>query len=222
MKVKICGLSNAVDVACAVEAGADYLGFVMGGKCLPVEVEPMAQHAREIIKTVPDHVKSFIVTHLEEVEDILALATYVGAKGIQVSESLSVEALRELREQTDLVIIKTIPVYDPDPEAYLRLVEPYCDELLLDSSSAGYIGGTGRENDWEKCAQLVRIAKKPVFIAGGLRPDNVEMVMAKTMPAGVDVSTGVSEYSSTYLRKDRKDPEKIRHFIELAKVEACV
>ena len=91
MLIKICGLSNVIDARLAIESHASALGFVMGGKVLPVEVEPHAQTVRDFIKQVPASVDTLIVTHLMEPEDILALADYVNSSGIQISEDVGFE-----------------------------------------------------------------------------------------------------------------------------------
>ncbi len=100
MLVKICGLSNLIDAKTAVEYGADALGFVMGGKVLPVEVEPHAQHVREWIADLPKTSDTFIVSHCEEIQDLLDLSNYVRSSGIQVSENLTGEQMKALRNLT--------------------------------------------------------------------------------------------------------------------------
>lgn len=217
MLVKICGLSNNIDALKAAECGADALGFVMGGWVLPPEVEPHAQTVREIIKRLPKSVDSYIVTHLLEPDDIVALAEYVGSTGIQISEDLPVEKLKRIRKMTAKKIIKTVIVRDADSVTRLKEVETYCDFILLDTQIAGYVGGTGKTSDWQLCRAMVKAATKPVFLAGGLKPDNVEEAIRQVHPEGVDVSTGVSTYSPEYMRKDRKDPVKINSFISLSK-----
>lgn len=217
MLVKICGLSNFIDAKAAVSAGADALGFVMGGKVLPVEVEPRAQLVREIIKTLPKSVDSFLVTHLFNPKDILALAEYIDSSGIQVSEDIGFDKLKDLRAKTDKKIIKTVVVNNKDSVAKIEGYQKNCDYILLDTCFGGYTGGTGMVNDWAICAELVSASKKPVYLAGGLNVDNLSDALQKTSPDGVDVSTGVSTYSEQYLRKDRKDEEKIKKFIHIAK-----
>lgn len=217
MLTKICGLSNAIDAMLAVEAGADALGFVMGGWVLPPEVEPHAQTVKEIIRRVPRGVDSYVVTHLLDPEDILELSSYVRSTGIQISEDIGLERLKHVREHTDKKIIKTVAVHDESSMEFLKRVEPYCDYLLLDSRVGGYVGGTGMTSDWNLCRMLVDVAKKPVFLAGGLNPDNVVEAISQVSPQGVDVSTGVSSYSREYMRKDRKDPHNIISFISRAK-----
>jgi len=217
MKVKICGLSNEIDALAATECGADALGFVMGGKVLPVEVEPYAQAVREIIKKLPSRVDSFLVTHLFNADDILSLSNYIQSTGIQISEDIDIKEVEKVRSNTDKKIIKTIVSTDPESEKKLKLYEPFCDYFLLDSRDSEYTGGTGKENNWELCKKLIDMTDKPVFIAGGLNPNNLKNAIEKTMPYGVDVSTGVSCHSDSYLRKDRKDGGKIKKFIEIAK-----
>lgn len=217
MLVKICGLTNLIDAHTAVECGASALGFVMGGKVLPVEIEPHAQTVKEIIKTIPPSVDTFIVTHLLNPEDIAELAEYVRSSGIQVSEDIGVERLKKVRELTKRLIIKTVVVKDQSSIDRLKEYEPYCDFILLDSHVAGYTGGTGHTSDWQVCKSMVEAAKKPVYLAGGLTPDNLIDGIRQVSPAGVDVSTGVSTYSDSHLRKDRKDPAKIRKFVTVAR-----
>lgn len=217
MKVKICGISNEIDALTAVRLGADAIGFVMGGKVLPVEVEPYAQLVRETIKKFPEGVDSFLVTHLLNAEDILALANYIQSTGIQISEDIDIEEVKKVRSNTTRKIIKTVVTTDPKAVEKLKLYEPYCDFFLLDSRDSGYTGGTGKENNWEMCRDLIKLTDKPVFIAGGLNPENVRGAIEETKPYGVDVSTGISCYSERYLKKDRKDAGKIEKFINISK-----
>lgn len=217
MKVKICGISNEIDALAAVNLGADAIGFVMGGKVLPIEVEPYAQWVRETIKKFPEGVDSFLVTHLWNSEDILDLANYIKSTGIQISEDINIEEVKKVRKNTTKKIIKTIVTTDPKACEKLKLYEPYCDYFLLDSRDSGYTGGTGKENNWQMCKKLIDMTEKPVFIAGGLNLENVRGAIEETKSYGVDVSTGISSYSESYLKKDRKDHKKIEKFIKIAK-----
>ena len=216
--VKICGVTNAIDAQAAIAAGADAIGFVMGGKVLPPEVEPAAQAVRAAIKRFPAGTDSFLVTHLTEVEEILALADYIGSTGIQVSEDIGPDQARDLRSRTSRKIIKTIVVDDEARSLErLRAYEPHADFLLLDTRHGGYTGGTGVTNDWGICRALVAAARKPVYLAGGLTPENVRAAAEAVHPQGLDVSTGVSVYGADYRKKDRKDERKIKAFLRIAK-----
>ena len=217
MKVKICGISNEIDALTAIKEGADAIGFVMGGKVLPVEVEPYAQWVRETIKKFPKGVDSFLVTHLFDAEDILDLAAYIRCTGVQVSEYISLEEMSKIRRSFNGKIIKTIVSNEKRAVLQMKTYSPYCDFFLMDSHAKGYTGGTGAENDWQQCGALIQQSDKPVFIAGGLCPDNVVSAIKTSQPYGADVSTGVSCYSDAYLKKDRKDKAKISTFIWRAK-----
>lgn len=216
MKVKICGISNEIDALCAIEKGADAIGFVMGGRVLPIEVEPLAQHVRETIKKFPSGIDSFVVTHLFNGDDILSLASYVNSTGIQISEDIPLEEVIKIRNNTDRKIIKTVVTNDLEAKTKLKMYEPYCDYFLLDSRYGGYTGGTGVTNNWEACKELIELTDKPVFIAGGLDPSNVAEAIRITNPYAVDVSTGISCYGPNYLKKDRKNSVKIETFINIA------
>jgi phosphoribosylanthranilate isomerase len=78
--------------------------------------------------------------------------------------------------------------------------------FMIDSHVSGFYGGTGVASDWDSLAGLLT----DDILAGGLRPDNVAVALATTMPWGVDVSTGVE-------RDGCKDPELIRRFINAAR-----
>ena len=217
MKVKICGISNEIDALTAIEKGTDAIGFVMGGKVLPVEVEPYAQWVRETIKKFPVNIDSFLVTHLFSAEDILDLARYIKCTGIQISEYISLEEMEKVRNEFKGKIIKTIVSNEQRAVEQMNNYASFCDFFLLDSRAAGYTGGTGAENNWERCAELIKQTQKPVFIAGGLTLENVVNAAKLTRPYGTDVSTGVSYFSESYLKKDRKDKEKIAEFIRRSK-----
>ena len=79
MLVKICGVSREEDAMNAIKYGADAVGFVKGGLFLPPEDEPHAQTVREIIKKFPKNVDSFLVTHLTDIKDIIALSEYINS-----------------------------------------------------------------------------------------------------------------------------------------------
>ena len=68
------------------------------------------------------------------------------------------------------------------------------DALVLDSRTADRLGGTGRTHDWSVSARIVAaVAPLPVYLAGGLRPENVAEAIARVHPAGVDVNSGVED-----------------------------
>ncbi len=95
------------------------------------------------------------------------------------------------------------------PEAYIAAG---ADALLIDSadSSDGVLrrGGTGKVGDWSAAAEIVKAASVPVFLAGGIGPDNVGAALAEVRPHGIDLCSGVEG------SRGKKDPEKVRTLVE--------
>ena len=189
----------------------------MGGWVLPREIEPRAQEVREWIKKFPSDVKPFLVTHILDAKNILDLAGYIGSAGIQVSEYIDIEEMKKVRAGWNGPIIKTISTSDEDYLDKMQDYGPWCDMFLTDSRVAGYVGGTGEPNDWARCAEVVKEADKPVWLAGGLNLQNLEEALDIVKPWGADVSTGVSKYSVEFPHKQWKDHEKIKAFTARAR-----
>ena len=89
---------------------------------------------------------------------------------------------------------------------------PTADALVLDSRTADCLGGTGLTHDWSVSAGIVEaVAPLPVYLAGGLRPENVGEAIARVRPAGVDVNSGVEDASG------RKDGQRMCEFVARAR-----
>jgi phosphoribosylanthranilate isomerase len=88
-----------------------------------------------------------------------------------------------------------------------RLHAAGLDAIVLDTQVSGHKGGTGRTCDWDTAAEVVRTAALPVFLAGGLTPENVAHAADAVRPFGVDVSSGVE------ISPGLKNPEAVSRFI---------
>jgi phosphoribosylanthranilate isomerase len=84
------------------------------------------------------------------------------------------------------------------------------DAVLLDTWSANVAGGTGKTFDWY-VATRAKNWKVPLILSGGLKPENVREAIRQIQPYAVDVSSGVEDYPG------RKNPERVREFIRVAK-----
>ena len=98
-----------------------------------------------------------------------------------------------------------------DALATLEQWSPYVERFVLDTYHPHHLGGTGATHDWKRAAALCAHAPKPVVLAGGLTPENVADAVRRVRPAGVDVSSGVES------QPGRKDPRKVRAFIQQAR-----
>lgn len=190
--IKMCGITNAADAHAALEAGADMLGFHFCPSRRRVSPDVVAAIIRELPRSVTS-VGVFIDASPDETE---CVADFCGLGLLQLhgSEPPDFRASR--------AVMKVLKVRDgtvPD-------VDAWPDPIMLDSWSEDQRGGTGITWDWELARDLV--ARRRVFIAGGLRPDTVGELVNDLHPYGVDVSSGVEA------EVGRKDPDLMRRFVE--------
>nr|EEO2701032.1 phosphoribosylanthranilate isomerase [Listeria monocytogenes] len=199
MIVKICGLKKAVDVAAAVENGADMIGFVFVKSKRQVTVD----EAHELAKNIPAGVKKVGVFVNPTEEELTAAIKGVPLDIVQ----LHGQEPAEQANRTDAEVIKAFPVKDgklPDnindyPNAY----------ILLDAPAEEYEGGSGKTFDWDKIDRDL-LTKNKLIIAGGLNAQNVQEAIKRFEPYAVDISSGVET-------NGEKDPQKIKCFIKTAK-----
>ncbi len=199
VRVKICGITNVRDAHRALDLGADALGFVFYPKS-PRRVSPAM--ARKIISTLPPFVTTvglFVNEHIDTVRNIRRES---GIDLLQLHGDESPETVSALGPD----VIKAIRVKDMASVTHLEVYAPV-RALLLDAHSDAAYGGTGLRFDW----QLAKFVEGPMILAGGLTPDNVAEAVRLTQPYGVDVSSGVES------EPGRKDPAKLKTFIDNAK-----
>jgi phosphoribosylanthranilate isomerase len=201
LKIKICGLTNVEDALAAVEAGADLLGFVLWEKSLRhVTIET----AREIARRLPpatQRVGVFVDATVEQVMFSLRICDFSGLQ-FHGRESPS------FCQQFGVMTIKAFRVRDA---ASLQAMSGYdTDAFLLDSQVEGQPGGTGESFDWSLAAAAKKF-DKPIFLAGGLTPQNVAAAVRAAQPFGVDVSSGVEAAPG------KKDVQKMRDFVAAAR-----
>jgi phosphoribosylanthranilate isomerase len=201
VKVKICGITSVEDAQTAIAAGADLLGFVFYEKS-PRRVT--LEQAAAIARTVPPYV--------------VCVGLFVDAPAEFVAEAMSACGLQLLQfhgdetpeycRQFGAMSMKAFRVKDADT---IRALSEYpTDAWLLDAFVPGQQGGTGHTFNWDLAVEAVKLGKL-VFLAGGLTPENVAEAVRRVQPYGVDVSSGVESAPG------KKDPAKVRAFIEAAK-----
>lgn len=199
--VKICGITDSDTAMAAAAAGADALGFVFASGRRRVAPET----ARDIIRRLPPEVLTVGVFMDEDPETVRGIVAYCGLGALQFHGRESPDYCRDFRVQ----VVKAFGVTRSSAGDLERDAAAYpVWALLLDTAAGGRSGGTGQVFDW----RLVESLKfsRPVILAGGLNPENVQAAIAAVRPYGVDVSTGVETGGV-------KDPEKIRRFIKLAR-----
>jgi len=198
--VKICGITNGTDARRAVEAGADFLGFNFYPKS-PRYIEPAK--ARQIARRLPAKVSVVGVFVNESEETMLEIARTVGLDFLQLHGDELPETVLRLRRT--LPVIKAIRVRDSFRPANLaRYGRSYA--LLLDGFDARQRGGTGKTFAWDVARRASRYGK--IFLAGGLKPENVADAIRAAKPYAVDVCSGVE------MKPGRKDPVRLKALME--------
>ena len=198
MFVKICGVTNESDALLAVALGADALGFVLAPS--PRRMAP--DRVRDIARRVPGDVLTVGVFRNELPERVMELAQRAGLKAVQLHGDESAADCRQVAEQIPTVI-KAFPAGHPGLD---RIDDYGTDTVLVD----GPRPGSGQVFDWSLAEGAPR-SRYRVILAGGLDADIVGSAIARVRPWGVDVSTGVES------EPGRKDPAKLRAFIEAAR-----
>jgi phosphoribosylanthranilate isomerase len=106
-------------------------------------------------------------------------------------------------------IVQVLHVTDADVVDEARALAGAVDAFLLDSGNPNLavkeLGGTGRVHDWALSRRVVEAVDRPVFLAGGLRPDNVAEAVARVRPFGVDLCSSVRS-------QGRLDADKLSAF----------
>jgi phosphoribosylanthranilate isomerase len=206
--IKICGITNLEDALTAVDAGADAVGFVFYEKS-PRHIDP--DTVREIVELLPSATEK-VGLFVNQTEDtICRTVERAGLSGVQLHGDHEDPHVADLvAEQGGLKIFAAISMNGPNPQGWAMTWRPdVVHGFLLDSGSPSMLGGTGRAFDWRASVEGVGAIKRlgNVVLAGGLNSANVGEAMEITAPWGVDVSSGVES------KPGKKDPEKIRAFV---------
>ncbi|HEX7523564.1 MAG TPA: phosphoribosylanthranilate isomerase [Candidatus Deferrimicrobium sp.] len=210
-RIKICGVTRPEDATHAVACGAEAIGinFFQGS---PRFVSAVL--AREIVEAVAGRAEIVGVFVNEAPETIVALCGRLGIRRVQLHGD-------EPPGDASRIPLWRMRVVHADrtPDLPALLAYP-CEAFLLDAGGKGVYGGTGRNLAWGELADrfpgVVSTRspggpRKPWFLAGGLTPSNIERAIIEARPCGVDVASGVESSPG------RKDPGKVKTFIERAK-----
>ncbi|MGH6904517.1 MAG: phosphoribosylanthranilate isomerase [Geminicoccaceae bacterium] len=210
VRIKICCIQSAEEARLAIAAGADALGLVgtMPSGPGPIDDELIARVAAR----VPPPVATFLLTSETEADAIIAHARRCRTNTLQLVDRVADEVYPQLRQALPgIKLVQVIHVAGEESVAAAVAAAAHADALLLDSgqphAAIRVLGGTGRVHDWAVSRRIVEAAPCPVFLAGGLRADNVAAAIAAVRPFGVDLCTGVrrADYSL--------DPEKLEAFV---------
>ncbi len=206
VKVKICGITSVADGLTAAEAGADMIGLMFYEKS-PRHVS--LQLAAEIARALPPFVLKVGVFVNPDADLVtraiaecgLSLLQFHGDEPPEFCTGFGMMSMKAFRVR-DAKSLADLPAFQT--EAY-----------LLDAYSPDARGGTGARFNWELAIEAKKFGR-PVFLAGGLTPENVGEAVRKVQPFAVDVSSGVESAPG------KKDAAKVRAFIANARQAGSV
>lgn len=192
--VKICCIHSVAEARLAVDLGASAIGLVSAMPSGPGVIPET--RIGEIADTVPPPIASVLLTSSVSATDIIAQQKRCRVNTIQLCDAVDSGVYRELHEALPgIALIQVIHVRDDASISEALEVAPRVDALLLDSGNPSLsikeLGGTGRTHDWTLSASIVTESSVPVFLAGGLNPENVAKAIRTVGPFGVDVCSGV-------------------------------
>ena len=198
VKVKICGITNVADGVAAAEAGADMIGLMF--------YEGSPRHvsfatAAEISRALPPFTVK-VGVFVNPAEDAVMRA--IGDCGVSLLQFHG-EETPEFCTQFGVMSMKAFRVRGP--ESLAELPKYQTDAWLLDAYSPDAYGGTGAKFNWDIALEASQFGR-PIFLAGGLTPENVGAAVRQVQPFGVDVSSGVESAPG------KKDRDKLRAFVQ--------
>jgi phosphoribosylanthranilate isomerase len=207
-KVKVCCIGSEEEASMAIGYGAAALGLVAKMPSGPGVIDDTL--IAIIASTIPPPIGTFMLTSETNAEKIIAHHYRTNTNTIQIVDALQSATYKSIK--TALPAIKIVQVIHIINEASvdeaLQIAE-HVDALLLDSGNPNLavkeLGGTGRTHNWQLSKQTVAQCKKPVFLAGGLKIDNVKQAIDIVQPYGIDVCSSVRT-------NQQLDPHKLEVF----------
>jgi phosphoribosylanthranilate isomerase len=207
-KVKICCISSIREAHEALKFGADILGLVAKMPSGPGTIDD--DLISEIVKGIPSDTLTFLLTPKTNPYEIIDHQRLTGTNCIQLVDSVKIEDYKILRKNLpNIQLIQVIHVSDEISIEEARSYAEVADMILLDSGNPNLeikeLGGTGRVHNWELSRRIVTSIAKPVFLAGGLKSENIREAIEIVKPYGVDLCSGVRT-------NGKLDIEKLKQF----------
>lgn len=214
-KIKICGITNEKDALWAANAGVDFIGLNFY-KNSPRKIS--VDMAKKITASLPEFVKSVGVFVDEEIDTILKIVKKVGLSAVQLHGDETPDYCAGLKEKISATVPANL-LWEGKPQIIkaFRIGSDFImgqmsqyenvDYFLLDTFMEDLLGGTGQTFNWDLAVEIKKLGK-PIFLSGGLIPENVSEAIKKVEPFAVDVCSGIERTPT------RKDYDKMLAFVK--------
>ncbi|MCR5387760.1 MAG: phosphoribosylanthranilate isomerase [Lachnospiraceae bacterium] len=193
-KIKFCGLKSRADIEIANELKIDYVGFIFAKNSSRYISPDLAARMK---KDLCHEIKAVGVFVNESIDKVVPLLAHGIIDIVQLHGDEDESYIKSLRQRTSNEIFKAFSI--KCPKDIENANNSTADMVLLDAGC----GGTGTTFDWS----LLKQAKRDYILAGGLNNENIEDVILRINPYGVDVSSGIETNGV-------KDYDKMRSFVE--------
>jgi phosphoribosylanthranilate isomerase len=209
-RVKVCCIASVAEAKLAIRHGAAAIGLVSKMPSGPGVIDEKL--IAEIAAEIPPPIATFLLTSRQDAPSIVAQQKRCGVNTLQLCDAVPVDCYKELRANLPgISLVQVIHVTGPESIQGAVSASEHVDALLLDSGNQKLavkeLGGTGRRHDWRISRAICEAVNVPVFLAGGLNPDNVQEAIREVNPFGLDICSG--------LRTDgHLDESKLKKFFE--------
>lgn len=220
ISLKVCGLMNADDIETCVSLGVDRIGLVVDYP-LQVQWNMDLDKGKELRQHIPAGYKACVVLGGSK-EKIFNIANEIKPDMIQMHYKENIEDTRELAlmlEKIDVEVIKSLPVKEEDlieqfntaniPEVIDMINDSQVKEILIDPRHGEQVTSGNLSLDIELANEALKLSKKPVIIAGGIRIDNLAKILEMVPCDRVDVMNGSEDAPG------KKNPDKIQKYIDI-------
>ena len=217
IKIKVCGITTVEDARLVAEAGADYIGVLIEVESSPRRLS-VAQ-ARPICERSTLPVVTLFFNW--EVERIQRAIEALHPHAVQLLGQETPSLVRTLKRMGTCELWKSIHLpprglgeinIDEYQDRANSMVDAGIDAILIDTvvsspQDGPRYGGTGQVSNWDTARRLVEVIPVPVFLAGGINPENVQQAIELVHPYGIDLCSGLE------FAPGQKDPEKLRRLV---------
>jgi phosphoribosylanthranilate isomerase len=208
IEIKICGFKRKKDIIDSISLGIKWIGLNFYEKSPRFIIE---KEAKILIEDLPDDIKKIGVFVNPDEKKMFEIVKKLKINGIQLHGNEPPALLEKFKKEfPEKILIKAIHV--KDKEDVLKKIKKYkmADFFLLDRYEENLYGGTGKRID-DREIENIDLPGNKIFIAGGIKPENVKDIIRKFKPFGIDVASGVE------IAPGIKDIEKIKKLIEEVK-----
>ena len=209
-RVKICCISSIEEAWLAIRYGASALGLVSAMPSGPGVITE--DQITKIADIIPPGIASFLLTSSQDVETIIEEQRRCHVNTLQLVDALPEGSHRRLRAALPgIALVQVIHVRGLESLEEARAVAPFVNAILLDSGNPDLavkeLGGTGRVHDWIVSQKIRAALDIPMYLAGGLKAENVQNAIRQVGPFGLDLCSSVRT-------NGQLDEEKLARFFE--------